>query len=92
MFVDKLTRTKWREPFLVGRCLGAAENVRFIGCYGGSKPPPYGFVRQSNSPINQNLKQAISTCGVFFSTNGLLTLRGKGSIIKPTEQAALRGG
>ena len=56
MFVDKLTRTKWREPFLVGRRLGAAENVRFIGCYGGSKPPPYGFVRQSNSPLNQNLK------------------------------------
>ena len=56
MFVDKLTRTKWREPFLVGRRLGAAENVRFIGCYGGSKPPPYGFVRQSSSPLNQNLK------------------------------------
>ena len=42
MFSDLFEQTKWREPYLVGRCLGAAENVRFIGCYGGSKPPPYG--------------------------------------------------
>ena len=56
MFIGEFARTKWREPYLVGRCLGAAENVRFIGCYGGSKPPPYGFVRKSNTPINQNLK------------------------------------
>ena len=55
MFIGMFAQTKWREPFLVGRCLGAAENVRFIGCYGGSKPPPYGFVRKSNSPTNQNL-------------------------------------
>ena len=42
MFIGVFAQTKWREPYLVGRCLGAAENVRFIGCYGGSKPPPYG--------------------------------------------------
>ena len=41
MFSGVFAQTKWREPYLVGRCLGAAENVRFIGCYGGSKPPPY---------------------------------------------------
>ena len=59
MFIGVFARTKWREPYLVGRCLGAAENVRFIGCYGGSKPPPYGFVRKSNTPINQNLKDKL---------------------------------
>ena len=42
MVIGVFAQTKWREPYLVGRCLGAAENVRFIGCYGGSKPPPYG--------------------------------------------------
>ena len=59
MFIGVFARTKWREPYLVGRCLGAAENVRFIGCYGGSKPPPYGFVRKSNTPINQNLNDTL---------------------------------
>ena len=58
MFIGLFAQTKWREPYLVGRCLGAAENVRFIGCYGGSKPPPYGFVRKSNTPTNQNLPRA----------------------------------
>ena len=56
MFSGLFAQTKWREPYLVGRCLGAAENVRFIGCYGGSKPPPYEFVRKPNIPTNQNLK------------------------------------
>ena len=59
MFIGVFARTKWREPYLVGRCLGAAENVRFIGCYGGSKPPPYGFVRKSNTPTNQNLNDTL---------------------------------
>ena len=57
MFSGLFAQTKWREPYLVGRCLGAAENVRFIGCYGGSKPPPYEFVRKPNIPTNQNLKK-----------------------------------
>ena len=56
MFSGVFAQTEWRKPYLVGRCLGAAENVRLIGCYGGSKPPPYGFVCKSNSPTNQNLK------------------------------------
>ena len=64
MFSGVFAQTKWRKPYLVGRCLGAAENVRFIGCYGGSKPPPYGFVRKSNSPINQNLKNKLTFCDV----------------------------
>ncbi len=67
MFIGEFSQTKWREPYLVGRCLGAAENVRFIGCYGGSKPPPYGFVRTSNTPINQNLKNKLTFSDVRVS-------------------------
>ena len=65
MFIGMFARTKWCDPYLVGRCLGAAENVRFVGCYGGSKPPPYGFVRKSNAPINQNLKDKLMFSGLF---------------------------
>ena len=65
MFIGVFAQTKWREPYLVGRCLGAAENVRFIGCYGGSKPPPYGFVPNSNKPINQNLNDKLMFSGLM---------------------------
>ena len=75
MFIGVFARTKWREPYLVGRCLGAAENVRFIGCYGGSKPPPYGFVRKSNTPINQNLNDKLMFVGEMYSRRGGFHIR-----------------
>ncbi len=66
MFSGVFAQTKWREPYLVGRCLGAAENVRFIGCYGGSKPPPYGVCAQTKHTDKSKFESHQPSKGMDF--------------------------